>query len=303
MALGYDAIFREHADVFHNSISALADVDFNFGQARETDAYVAASKETKKHVRLLDAITLLMIFQPSTDVCATSFIRHSDSVEILWAKNSLNKPTSLEQIYFNKLLLAFKDQHNSNSILELCVTQCRAKIVHRIKKASRHFEKTTKQENILRIEVTTKLEELQNMLRAAGVLAKNNTLIQGLDTFVTTITNVSNSTDVVTLCRIICFAHLVTSKHYLEDPFLPQTSDIFNPLQFRQVRKIGAYRKAIFDILATCRHAGIRSIFQTQVCLVQIARDVVIKLNTCRYLHLINVLLRYSLKPLTLSMS
>ena len=273
MALGYDDIFREHADVFHNSISALADVDFNFGEARETDAFVAASKDTKKHVRFLDAIALLMIFQPSTDVCATSFIQHGDSVEILWAKNSPNKPTSLEQIYFDKLLLAFKDQYASTTILELCVTQCRAKIVHRIKKASGHFEKTTmKQKNILRIEVTTKLEELQNELRFAGILAKNNTLIQGLDWFVTMITGVSNSTDVVTLCRIICFAHLVTPKNISDKhSFLPQKNDIFNPLQFRQVRKIGAYRKAILDILTTCRHAGIKSISQTQVCLVQIA--------------------------------
>lgn len=87
-----------HDDLFHNGISALAAIECHRKEARNEDSYTTADQHTKKHVRLLDALSLLFIFHGSGEVCATTFnhdILDSKEATILWVKNDPANPSLL----------------------------------------------------------------------------------------------------------------------------------------------------------------------------------------------------------------
>lgn len=58
--MGFVDLLLTHDGLFHNCISALADIEHHHKEARIADSYTAVDKNTKKHVRLLDAISLLL---------------------------------------------------------------------------------------------------------------------------------------------------------------------------------------------------------------------------------------------------
>lgn len=105
-------VLLSNKQTLHTSISALSDIDFHYEKAKNEDSYEHANHITKKHVRMLDGLSLL-VFQDKGEVCAMTFVRtpsNPKEVTIYWAKNDPAPPSSYEQQYLNSLLRAFQTQ-------------------------------------------------------------------------------------------------------------------------------------------------------------------------------------------------
>lgn len=95
---------------------------------------------TKNHLKLLDLLALLLVTEPDGDVAATTLIRTSTTVEILYSKN--RRCTAPEEAYFQFLLDTInKAKPNARSMsiarrdaLNLVIANCSLKIKARLNK-------------------------------------------------------------------------------------------------------------------------------------------------------------------------
>jgi len=245
-------------NVFHNCISALSDLEYHHKEARDEDSFTTANKITQKHVRMLDALSMLLIYQGSGEVCATTFNHNiSDHKEaiILWVKNNPAESSQSEQQYIANLCKSFESRTSIDDILEMCVEQCWDKILHRCSKVSREL----KENNLHLLDSTQAIyNTTQTKLRLAGVIGPSTTLRDGLQWFLKSISAINTSTKISSMCLLIGFAAVITSS---------EPSLTLNPTQERCVKKLGAYRRIVGHVLNTCKEAGITSLKAQQVCL------------------------------------
>ena len=256
----------DQSAIYHLSISALSDLNYHFKEENEEDTYSHSGNDVKKHVRMLDAISLLFVFESSGEVCATSFTQNPHQAVIYWAKNDPSKPTPQQQKYLENLLSAFESQSPKIQILEMCVRQCFSKVLARCRKASKVFSFSTIKPNILRInEDDLHMIALQNTLRKENMIQSYITLAMALDVFIENLSKLNKNSTVADLCQIVKFADLVTPQEAVnEDGAF--SSPIFNPIQLRYVKKIAAYRRIIRYVHTMCKKRGIKSLKERQVC-------------------------------------
>ncbi len=246
----------EDVNIFQNCISALSDV-----QEDDQDIYF---KSFPKHVRILDGISLLFVYEGSSEVCATTFIQQTGSATILWAKNSHQVPGEEEQKYMNGLCNLFVGQADTHDILKHVVKQCWKKVISRIVKTATVFPRPTKgQKNILGIEETTgRLERLREKLRRANAIDLETPVVEGLDRFIYALANANEASDFVTICQILQFAQLLTVKN-APDP--KQVPPLFDYVQYRGIFKLAVYYRTILDLRSVCKRLKIKSLTLQQV--------------------------------------
>lgn len=249
-----------NSEVFHNCLSALSDIEYHHKEPRDEELYSKCEEKVQKHVRLLDGLSLLMVFKAQHDVCAMTFEQKGSSATILWAKNDPATPTPSEQKYLDDLLRAIENQKKRNDILQLCVQQCFPKVVSRCKKAAKMFNINQNSKNHLGVtEMKPAHQKMEARLREAKALKAGSSLLNAIDWFIENLASVNNQSDLLQVCQLVSLAEHFTA----EKP--PEQYPVFHPLQHRRIDKLAAYAKVIGKVLRRCKQNGIKHLEQQQV--------------------------------------
>ncbi|KAL8730326.1 MAG: hypothetical protein Q9181_004695 [Wetmoreana brouardii] len=254
----YSEILATDETILINCISALGDLKTDHGTQEEEKAFSVSKKATQKEIRTLDGLSQLLVFRPS-EACAMTLIQEVDTVTVYWAKNSPDELTGSQQAYVDALLKVFPQQTHPGDILALCVEQCLPKIMSRVKKTTQEFNIISDVTNLLGLSGGhPSYLYFEQRLRDRGVLAKHFTLVDSVDAFLKALARVGTGFDMKTLLTILTFADAITLGER-------DGSSIFNSFQLRGVKKLGAYRKVISQVLTICKQTGITKLTEQQI--------------------------------------
>lgn len=192
-----------------------------------------------------------------------TFVQATNSATVYWTKNSPVKPTITEQRYIEELLHDFESQKHVDDILKTCVEQCRPKIVSTCVKAGKQFYISPEGTNIARLGRTNpNHERLHHLLQSANAVHSPATLVEALDWFLRSLSEVNENTDLLHLCQLVSYADLVAPD---EIPWQEHKFPIFHPGERRRIQRVGAYMGIIKHVLTICRKNRIKNLRQVQI--------------------------------------
>jgi hypothetical protein len=106
-----------------------------------------------KHLRLLDGLALLLVYEPGGDVAATSFVLNTDGVDFYYVKNT--KPTT-EEAYVKRMVDRLKTMdavhgrtQTAKTMLVDTLTVCRGKFLNRRKKVRKELDANGLKANVI----------------------------------------------------------------------------------------------------------------------------------------------------------
>ena len=217
---------------FQTIITALSDIDCHAKHGLKEDTFQhAVSTTTKKQLRTLDSLALLLIFEGKGEVAATSLRRTATSIEILWAKNDPSPPTSAQRHYLNSLIESFQRLDAPSQTLSLIIGSCKRKIVRRIGKVAQFFREqaTEHPENVFGIDDTTvAYHRLQQRLRTFGLIREDHQLVQALNRFYDLVAGVTAASNVNTIGWTLVFAYRISDSP-------DSISQVITPYQFHRI--------------------------------------------------------------------
>ncbi|KAL9026283.1 MAG: hypothetical protein Q9196_005031 [Gyalolechia fulgens] len=238
----YKVTFK-NATFFANALYGLSNVSHASSDGSESQQYRDSPHPVRKHVALLDAISLLLVFRASGDVAATGMLQESDQVTIYWAKNDRNPLTNNERQYVVTLERSFRTSASATKPIKIVIPMCRRKILSRIKKLLK----------VLDMESTNVFGLLSSSDRNAEDLRKylvrkrrmnDEPLIETLNRFVKAAADLTANSSIRDIRRVIKFAcHLTRPRKNLGR--VPGVS----PYCFYRLRKVGDYYSACLRIV------------------------------------------------------
>ncbi|KAL8859952.1 MAG: hypothetical protein Q9178_003500 [Gyalolechia marmorata] len=252
----------ENPSIFQSCISALSDLEFNYQASHDLEIYTESGTSVQKHVRMLDAISLLFVYEGLGEVCSTTFVQDIDSATILWAKNTHQAPNQEEQHYLNHLCSMFVGQAPVNDILEHVVKKCWGKVISRISRTAKSFASDSISINHDAKGMTERLQILEARLRLANAISPGQTVLDALANFVTSIGKVTKGSKLSHVCQLIDLAAVLIAKDRSHPDLEPP---IFNPVQYRKVDKLSAYSKVITMLHKRCKTSHILKLRLQQV--------------------------------------
>ncbi|KAL8901205.1 MAG: hypothetical protein Q9192_000682 [Flavoplaca navasiana] len=245
-------VMLDNASLFQNVTYAIGQVHFSSIPGSSTHSYITASDSVRKHVALMDHFALLLVYEGSTDVVATGFVKEQNSFKIFWAKNQTYHVGNQEANYLVNLQDAFKRLDPPRQVLKLVAAQCKGKILARAKKLVRAATlDTTQSGNFFRIvESDPRTETMRRFLVDKGLM-NNRPLVGALDAFFNDARGLSRASPPDDFVRVLVFAYWLTESGTKLD-----TVPGVGPILFHRVRKVSAWFLACLSIHCELKKLG-----------------------------------------------
>ncbi|KAL9024165.1 MAG: hypothetical protein Q9180_007975 [Flavoplaca navasiana] len=236
------------SELYENVTYAIGQVHFSKVPGHRTRAYTEASEETQKHVSLMDHVALLLVYKPTADVVATGLVREQNGFTIAYSKNQGYTPSTQETNYIVTLRNAFKELEQPIKILRIVAGMCRLKILARAKKlvAATAATAAVQSNNFFGVIEHARTEDMRQFL-VRRQLMRNQSLSDGLDSFLAATRGLGSSSDPDVFVRVLAFAYWLSLHESRGNPKLDSVPGV-NPILFWRVKKLGAYYNACLKI-------------------------------------------------------
>jgi len=119
-------------------VHALSQVEFHHRPGRDLPDWTRATQSDREHVASLDGLALLLVFRPQGDVAAVSYWQSADGLKLLWAKNEPVDDLNTHN-YIKKLLDNVRINTSTADLLDIVISMCKEKILHRVRKLAKSF--------------------------------------------------------------------------------------------------------------------------------------------------------------------
>lgn len=244
----------EHEEVLAKAITALSLTDFHAAQGVSEDTFSQANQEVPKHVRMLDGLSLLLIFQAQLECATTAMIQDVDAaakvvtVKMFWTKNDSQPPTPPQKLYLDKLIESFTNLKSPDVIMLDVFSACRMKIMARSVKLVRKIRDQAEDtpEDVFNLKSTPGLLELERMLQENyGILEQGENLPQGLKRLHKFLKTMHPGTPATHGAWAIAFAYRLSESPSFSNAVLYDIGS--------RVRKLGEYLQTCHDMVKTCR--------------------------------------------------
>jgi hypothetical protein len=224
--------------LWKNYIHALSQVDFHHGPGRELPGWALATPSDREHVASLDGLALLLVFRSQRDVAAVSYWQSANGLKLLWAKNEPVDDHNTHN-YIKELLDNVQRSASTGDLLDIVISMCKEKILHRVKKLAKSFDvsQTNQRQNESNLWQFDKTKEpcqmLEAMLERAGRLESNESVVNLLDRFTRFVGRITKDSKAADLWTILCFSTCVSSVASLDT--------VLEENQARYLSKLGDY--------------------------------------------------------------
>ena len=256
------------SDLYENVTYGIGQVHTSKAPGRGTRAYTGASEGKQNNVNLMDHIALLLVYMPTTDVVGTGIIRQQNGITIVYSKNQNYTPSNQEADYIVTLRNAFKELEQPIKILRIVVGMCRPKILARVKKlvAATAAIAAAQSNNFFGVIEHPRTEEMRQFL-VRNQLMRDQSLSDGLDSFLAAIRGLESSSDPDIFVRVLAFAYWLSLNESPGDPKLDSVPGVNRKL-FRRVEKLGAYYNACLEILWAAQKLS--PVVRSNICIRQL---------------------------------
>jgi len=219
-------------------VHALSQVEFHHRPGRDLPGWTHATQNDREHVASLDGLALLLVFRPKGDVAAVSYWQSADGLKLLWAKNE-PVDDAMTDNYIKKLLENVQANTPTAGLLDIVISMCKEKILHRVRKLAKSFDvsqtnQRQRESNLWQFDRTKgPCQMLEAMLERAGRLKGNKSVISELDRFTRFVGRITKDSKEAELWTVLFFSSCVSSVAGL--------NTILKENQARHLSKVGDY--------------------------------------------------------------
>ena len=229
-------------DDIQNYIHGLSQAQFHFTKRKETEPYCHSSKDVRRHVRLLDAIALLLVFSATGDVAAVSYWSSSDKVvSLVYAQNErVTQPARLQ--YIDRLFQNIKTGSNVDQGLEIVISMCKPKILKRAKNLAKSFGLSSvvshnTGHNLNYNHFNPYHQKIAPALVSSSQMVQGESVANKLDGFLKILPSLASNHATKVFVDILNFAYCLSE--------LTELRNILCEDQVVAIHKLGAYRQGL----------------------------------------------------------
>ena len=230
--------------LWNSYVHALSQVEFHHRPGRDLPGWTLATQSDREHVASLDGLALLLVFRPQ-DVAAVSYWQSADGLKLLWAKDEpVDDPNTHN--YIKKLLDNVQINASTADLLDIVISMCKEKILHRVRKLAKSFDvsqtnQRQEESNLWQFDKTKEpCQMLEAMLERAGRLKDNESAVSLLDRFTRFVGRITKDSEAADLWTILYFSSCVSSVAGL--------NTILKENQARYLSKLGDYVRILGHI-------------------------------------------------------
>jgi len=243
-------------------VHALSQVEFHHRPGRDLPDWTRATQSDREHVASLDGLALLLVFRPQGDVAAVSYWQSADGLKLLWAKNEPVDDLNTHN-YIKKLLDNVRINTSTADLLDIVISMCKEKILHRVRKLAKSFDvsqtnQRQEESNLWQFDKTKgPCQMLEAMLERAGRLKGNESVVSLLDRFTRFVGRITKDSKAADLWTVLYFSSCVSSVAGL--------NTILKENQARYLSKLGDYVRILERIPLMLKKVGKAKITVEQV--------------------------------------
>jgi len=171
-----------------------------------------------ENLKLLDGLALLLD-QKQEGAVATSMQLTRTAFKLYWARND-NVESDLEKDYMHRMLKHAQDRTGPYDIAAECVGYTKERIVSRCQELASFFQlgpedqRPMTQDLLCLAKDRDEYGELEQELKAIGVIDKDGSLVQHLDDFIRRIARVTNASSIEDLVTVLRQAFGLCSRRH-----------------------------------------------------------------------------------------
>ena len=252
-------------DYSEDYVHAISQVEFHHRPSKDLPGWSHLLPEHRQHVMVLDALALLLVFSPKSDVAAITFWQSASELQLFWAKN---QPVDDENVvtYIQDLLASARRGASENELLHKVISMCRNKIFQRIQKLAKSFNvsqnnQRDQESNLWKFDTTNEsCQKLETAMKKKGWLKEEST-ITFLDDFTRFVGRTTRTDESNVFWTILRFSWLVTNSTELNElleveqvRYLNKLSDYVRILHHipTLLKKVGNAEISIHQVLTSC---------------------------------------------------